>query len=168
MIDIKDVKDNISVLLKHYRSTQDIIEPFLFSKTALLELCGWIELAIDDIFGRYAKKYLDVDECKKCLDAIDNIHAFSYEYHLKKIGIQLVGRIGFAELESCLGEQTTQQLRNLLNSIYSQRIENAHAYIDIRQMDRLKKINAPDMTLKQLDEIYELFKNFEEQLESIY
>ena len=168
MIDIKDVKNNIFVLLKYYRSAQDAIESFLFSKTALLELCGWIESAIDDLFGCYAKKHLNVNEYKECLDGIKKIHGFSYDNHLKKIGVQLVGRIGFAKLESSLGEQTTQQLKNLLNSIYSQRIENAHAYIDIKQVDRLKKINAPDMTLKQLDEIYELFKNLENQLESIH
>jgi hypothetical protein len=57
MIDITGVKNNISVLLEHYRSTRDAIEPFLFSKTALLELCGWIELAIDDLFEGYAKKF---------------------------------------------------------------------------------------------------------------
>jgi hypothetical protein len=68
MIDITGVKNNISVLLEHYRSTRDAIEPFLFSKTALLELCGWIELAIDDLFEGYAKKFRGHWTCSNKMD----------------------------------------------------------------------------------------------------
>lgn len=165
MLSTDSVKTNISTIAEKYKAVAGDIEPFLLSKLAILEFSGWIESAMDDVFLNCAQKALLEKECKEFKDIVKHNYGFSYELHLKKLSIGLIGRSGFVLLETTMGEDASL-LKNMLNNTYKQRKENAHSYIDASHLETLKTIDAPGITLVNLDKLNVLLTNFEAALKT--
>ena len=53
MIDYISIQSTLNRLDAEYNTTTDIQLPILYSKLAVLELCGWIETNIDNILYEY-------------------------------------------------------------------------------------------------------------------
>ena len=70
MINYTDIANTLNRLEREFTSCSDIQMPVLYSKLAVLELCGWIELSVDTILYEYVdNKILDSD-CKKGIKTI--------------------------------------------------------------------------------------------------
>lgn len=165
MLSSDSVKTNISTIAEKYKAVGGDIEAFLLAKLAILEFSGWIESAMDNVFLNCAQKALLEDESKEFKEILKRNYGFSYEAHLKKLSIGLIGRFGFALLETTMGEDAAS-LKNLLNSTYKQRTENAHTYIDASHPETLKTIDAPGITLANLDKLSVLLTSFEAALKT--
>ena len=57
----------------------------LLSKLATLELCGWIEVSMDDIVIRMAKRLLSdpVDRATYESEFVNRVHGFDYQIHFR-------------------------------------------------------------------------------------
>ena len=73
-------------------------EALLFSKLATLELCGWIEVSMDDIVLRHSRRTLrePVNRafCEKRI--VKPIYGFDYDIHFRKMLMGLIGLEGVA------------------------------------------------------------------------
>ena len=150
-VDTTEIKKNLEKIKDLYVKSIDAKESSLYSKLAILELCGWIEESMDYIILRYASKHL---RSSNNLDAIKGIitdtHGFDYKEHFRKALRQCIGLINIEKLEKQL---TTSRffdpLKAELSNLRKVRDEVSHTYITV-----MKKYDAPSITLNRLELIY--------------
>ena len=71
----------------------------LYSKIALLELCGWLEQSLDHIVLDYTIPKLTGESVSEFKDRIDDFYGFEYKKHFRNMLIQAIGFIKVEELE---------------------------------------------------------------------
>ncbi|WJS94129.1 HEPN domain-containing protein [Flavobacterium johnsoniae] len=153
-------------LVTLYDTATDNSHKIYYSKLALIELCGWIELCIDDI----TKKYIDlkllktnnINLAKK--QFVDGTYGFEYDKNLRPILIKLIGIINVEPLEDILdynGDFTL--LKSQLNSLISLRNPAAHTSI----AGVTHTYQAPSTMLTYLNSIYDKLGKLETGLNMI-
>lgn len=165
-VDTTEIKKNLEKIRDLYVNSIDEKESSLYSKLAILELCGWIEESMDDIIRRHANKHL---KSSNNLDAIKGIirdtHGFDYKEHFRKALRQFIGLINIEKLEEQL---TTSKffdpLKAELSNLRKVRDEESHTYININIM---KKYDAPSITLNRLEPIHKGLEEIDNKLNSL-
>ncbi len=80
----------LDVLFKAAINPRDTL---FLSKLAILELCGWIEISMDAIVRRCAKKNLKLQASRQSAEAIiQRTYSFDYQQHFRKMLIQVKPR----------------------------------------------------------------------------
>lgn len=94
MIVKKYINNELAKLNRLYRKSKTNDEQNFFGKLALLEVCGWIEQTMDDIFKSISNKKI---KRKPTMNHINNIlhknFGFSYESHFLKLLNHVIGAI---------------------------------------------------------------------------
>jgi len=92
MLPKEPIETTLKDLQRLYDHHSDSNHKIYFSKLALLELCGWIELAQDEIIKSYSStkltKQSNKDEIEKL---VLKTYGFSYKNHFRQMIIQLIG-----------------------------------------------------------------------------
>ena len=103
--------------------------PILFSKMAVLEYCGWIEEAFDEIARASLRKKLRSYASREILEKqINRTHGFTYDKARGLLAVA-VGTIRLRSIEIKLNRSgTLQQLRSNLSALNSMRREAAHTH----------------------------------------
>lgn len=133
MLPKQPILDLINELKTLYDSTSDSNHKVYYSKLALIELCGWIELCIDEILENYVDSTLSVsrniDLCKN--NFIKNTYGFEYDKNLRSLLIKLVGVIGVEKIEDVLEFDggTYTLIKAQLNNLVTLRNQAAHTTI---------------------------------------
>ncbi|KJR42991.1 endoribonuclease [Candidatus Magnetoovum chiemensis] len=132
---------------------------------AIIELGGWIEESMDAIIRECAKKNLKQQKNIKYLEdnIIEPIFGFTYNKHLKRMMINLIGLITYDKLETSLDQNKLSRLKTGLGNLKTVRDELAHTFIS----GTTPMINAPSVTISQFDDIYEGLTDIEHKLGSI-
>lgn len=135
-----------------YRRTNSNRDSLLFSKIAILELCGWIEESMDDMVIRCAYKHLREESNKKFVkeEIVKHTSGFEYKKHFKGMLIRLIGLIHFERLEQTIDQQKLNNLKSTLSSLKKIRNKEAHTHIK----GVANSINAPSTTLDQFEKVY--------------
>jgi hypothetical protein len=161
---LKELK-KINQLFNDPGNSSDIEKQRLFSKLALLEFCGWIELTMDSIVEDYAKKRLkdkkNFDEFKK--NKIDRTYGFDYEKHFRSMLIHLIGICNIELMEKDMNQQVKALFESTLKLLWPNRSSHAHTHIQGTNAS----FDAPSITIKRLDNIYGGLKEIEKQLKRI-
>lgn len=124
------IKQNLKELDNLYNKTTSLKKNNYYSKLALLELCGWIELSFDEIILSYGKKKLKDTKNIKYLDVIVKKNsAFSYSSNIRPLLMNLIGIIQLEKIEKKL-DQTGQLsiLNSKLEDLKKLRNSAAHTY----------------------------------------
>ncbi len=102
-----------------------------YSKLAVIELCGWIELTMDEMVLSCAKKHLanptNLAFVEK--EVIRRNYRFHYD-EFREMLMKVVGLVRVEELESRLDTAKFQRLKSTLGILEKTRNGEAHTFID--------------------------------------
>ena len=92
MIDFTTIHTNLAHLDAEYSSTTDITMSILYSKLAVIEFCGWIEVSIDTLAKDYLNNsILDHTLIGKVESFIDGHYGFNYDRNVLPIICSAIG-----------------------------------------------------------------------------
>ena len=151
MTPIEPIETLIRELEKLYDAPADSTHKDLYSKLALMELCGWLEFSMDTIVEDYLATKLFEPENKEYFKnkIIDKTYGCDYKSHFKPMLINLIGLKGIEKLEYNLKVQGVFQiLVAQLGSLWSLRKPAAHTTIvgvttSYQSPSTMKKYLAP-------------------------
>lgn len=122
-----------------------------YSKLALLELGGWIEISLDEIFYREVKfRMSNTSYIKEMKGSIKKNSGFAYEFNIRKVLIQLIGHHGIELLESNMNAATFIRFKAELISLRNSRNSEAHVYIK----GTTRSIDAPSITRARIEPLH--------------
>lgn len=123
----------------------------LYSKLATLELCGWIEMSMDDIVERLGRKKLrDPAHLAQVQNVIRRTYGFKYEQHFRGMLQAVIGLHGVAAMERRVDPALFLPLCATLNALKPDRDEAAHQYIK----GTTPNFDAPSATLAKFNTVY--------------
>lgn len=146
------IESTLRMLNRLYSASKTTKEATLYSKLAVLELCGWIEESMDDIILRCSvrdvrdsinRKYIEENVVKKN-------YGFDYDRHFRKMLIHLLGVITVERLERRIDARVQATFRATLRSLKPVRDSAAHTHI----RGALGNINAPSVTMRHYKDLY--------------
>lgn len=152
------VKNHILTTIKKldrlYNSTP-VNEATYYSKLAIIELCGWIELSMDNIAENFVNRYVKTAEFKKKFKQTkDKNNGFDYENNFSKMLIQTIGLHNMEKVETIIVSPVELTiLKANLESLKKLRNDAAHTFIGTTTT-----YQAPSVTKSQLESIYPILK----------
>ena len=168
MLHSKRIRKSLKIIDREFdksMSNNDRQWPIMYSKLAILELCGWIEEGFDEIARNSVRRKLRTKVSRSLLEnKIKRTHGFDYDQHAQQLlGIAL-GTVKLSELEKKLeknGHLTV--LRAQLNALKTQRNLVAHKYVRGTTLE----LEAPSVTLNRFENIYPILQDYWERVKSI-
>ncbi len=165
MVSKSYICSNLEKLERLFNKTSDTKLSLFYSKLAILELCGWIEITMDDIIRRYyrrkIKNTINITHMED--EVIRKTYGFDYNYHFRRMLIQLIGISGIEKLEKKVDSGKIDPMKAALSSLKSERDKEAHEYIK----GTTRRLNAPSTTKVRFKTVYEGLKNIESMLHKI-
>ena len=145
-----------------YRGPCSAEAAILYSKLATLELCGWIEVSMDDVAVRLAKRLLKEpsDRTEYESEVVKKVYGFAYESDFKRLLIGVVGRQGVARMEKLVDRTLFDPMLGALRSLKPIRNSQAHTYVKGTTL----VLDAPSITIAHLPVVYDGLKNVESVL----
>jgi hypothetical protein len=164
MISKTYIQSNLTKLEKMYNKSSSTQDSLFFSKLAIIEMCGWIEISMDDIINRLAKRILrDISNLKYIeKDVIKRNYGFAYDDHFKKMLISLLGIYGVEKLESKVNPLFFTPMVATLKNLKTIRDQEAHIYIK----GTTRSIDAPSITRSKFSSIFNGLKDIDEVLKN--
>lgn len=118
----------------------------MFSKLAILEVCGWLEQTIDSILYYYVNMTVSDRQIREVIkkQVIDSVYGFKYATDLKPLMMKILGAKNFYCIEFRLKKKGFDQiLFNCIENLNRQRNVAAHTYWTGSAQQRF---NAPSAT----------------------
>lgn len=149
------------------KSTKKTIEDMeLCAKTAVIELGGWIEVAVDEVLiGYTTRKIADPTELKRIkTQVIGKVYGFDYEKNFKPLverilGIDLYNRM----MQPYAQDGRLQKLQSELEKIKPQRNTAAHT----NWTGSSKNFEAPSVIINRLRIIYPVLMSMFEFIDKL-
>lgn len=155
---------NLKSLNQKYRRAKTQAEPLYYSKLAIIELCGWIETSIDEIFGTCSPGLVNEPRyLKKVTEKLDKTYGFSEKKHLQPLIISLVGYNGLQKIEASCDATKFGNLNRNLNELTTMRNNLAHTYIK----GFATTIDSPQLTLIRLNLVAEGLDHLEGKISEL-
>lgn len=160
------IEDLLKDLQNLYDNPVDPTHKDYYSKLALLELCGWLELVQDEMIKHFSDTKLTEQKNK---DEIDNLvigktYGFDYIDHFRPMIIKI---IGFKETEVFENKLKAaghfQILRDQLSSLWSLRRRAAHTSI----VGITMTYQSPSSMRTYLNSLYPILTSVESELNSL-
>ncbi|MEM1365806.1 MAG: hypothetical protein AAGH82_08665, partial [Pseudomonadota bacterium] len=124
------IERNIRSLSQKYNQSKTQAEPIYYAKLAVIELCGWIEVSIDEIVEKAAVGFqANSHHRKQFVASIEGVYGFHEKKHLRPLIRQLIGARGLDSLEHGCDTPTLSKLYRHLNELSEIRNRLAHTYI---------------------------------------
>lgn len=159
MVDSDRIRTNLNFLKDAYEASQSsdsIDEPIMFSKLAVIELAGWLEMTFDTIARRclgetsVSSGSYDYLEMK-----IKKTHGFTYEEHFKPLLVVALGVCKTYQIESELEQDgSLNSFVSQLNTLNTMRKKAAHTFVD----GTTATFDAPSTTLDTLSKVEPVIK----------
>lgn len=164
MIGKSSILSNLSIINRLFNKTLSPKEALFYSKLAILELCGWIEEAMDDIVKNCANRKLrNSNNIGSLKEIIKKVHGFDYHNNFRKMLMQVIGLIRLETIESRVDQTKLQHMQAALGALKGQRDDVAHTHIKGITL----RIDAPSVTKQKFMDVYEGLKNFEHKLKRL-
>lgn len=129
MIAYSYIERNLDSLDKRYRQARSNQDAMYFSKIAMLELCGWLEISIDDCILRCARRILKNPSSLHVInEKIRGTYGFEYERHFRSLIMSLVGIYGFERVERRIDPSIVANFKSELGALKTSRNTLAHTY----------------------------------------
>ena len=152
MVRVDEIEKTLRRLNELFQKEENSdLDNCLFSKLALLEFCGWIEFALDDVIKEFSSKASLSSKNQKYVDEqIKRNSGFSYDKHYKPLLIKLIGIINYQKLEVAI-----DGLVSTLNYLYKARNDAAHTHTTHTELETR---GAPSHIISYLPTIRNLFR----------
>lgn len=164
MISNSDIENSIIELDNLYNSNP--AQATYFSKLALLELCGWLEMSMDCIIKECSDVKITEQLNKSHIEnkVIGLTYGFHYDQHFRPMLMKLIGLIKLEQIESPLF--TTGELNILesnLGSLNVIRKRAAHTHINGATVS----YEAPSKIKQYLTILYPILQKYETALQAL-
>jgi hypothetical protein len=165
MITKSYIQKNLDTLDKLYIDAKSAAKGLLYSKLAILELCGWIEESMDTVVRICAHRTIKDKSIWRDFEktVIKKTWGFEYDDDFKKMLIQIIGRIGIIKLERKIDQKKFQALLATLETLKTYRNNEAHTHIK----GTTKRLDAPSATKANFIIIYEGLKDIDDKLRTL-
>jgi hypothetical protein len=159
------IKRSLKLVCSEYANSRDQRQLLIHSKVAVIELCGWIETSMDDIFYRMINRNVaqqnQRDELRK---KIDSYSGFNFDQYFKKMILDCVGFVGFVKLQKSIDPVKDQLFRSELGTLTKIRNELAHTYIK----GTTAQFDAPSVTISRLPRICDGLREYDRALKAMF
>ena len=146
MIALSEIQSNLQNLDRLFSKSRSQKEALYYSKLAIIELCGWIEMSMDDIILRCAMRKLKLASNKKLArEFVKKNYGFHYSLHFRNMLTKLVGLIALERIERRLDQAKFIRLEAELSKLKLIRDPEAHTFIK----GITRQIDSPSITLAQ-------------------
>lgn len=144
-----------------YNSSKARQKTIFYSKLAVIELCGWIEETMDEIILRCANKCLKEQQSQKLIkNTVKTNYSFQYD-NFRKILMMIIGLVNLEKIEKKLNTtEKVTKLKTKLDSLKNSRNQAAHTHVK----GILRTYDAPSKVKNDFLEIYDLLKDFDDEL----
>jgi hypothetical protein len=161
-VKINDLRKNLDILEQLFTNTNEKKKVILFSKLALLELCGWIETTMDSIINENAKKRnLDPEDEKFIRGKVTRTYSFEY-IKFRDLVILLIGVKKTKLLETSMNNNFVL-MEAKLNELFTKRCKLAHTHSD----RTTKIIDSPQIMKSDFNDLLKYLKEYERKLKRI-
>ncbi len=161
MIAYSYIENNLRSLDFRYRKSESIKDASFVSKLAILELCGWIEVSLDDCIERASARVLKMPENEKFMkQKIKKNAGFDYDAHFKAMIVNLIGIWGFEKIVQQVDPAVATNFMNELRILKVSRNSLAHTYT----RDATQQIDAPSTTRARFSNLKAGFVAFDGEL----
>ena len=156
---------NLRWLEKKYDKASSQREALMYSKLAILELCGWLEESMDDVIKRAVNKHIKISSYRNHLlkDVIDKNYGFEYKKHFRNMIVQIIGFKNFEKLERKIDPRTLANFQSTIGNLKTVRNSEAHTHIK----GLMKQIDAPSITIRNFNNLYEGLIQFDKNLKLV-
>lgn len=130
VIDFTTIQTNLAHLDTEYAATTDMTMNILYSKLAVIEFCGWIEVSIDTLAKDYlSNSILDRTLKGKVESFIDGHYGFDYERNVLPI---ICSAIGASNWENIIDICPVSDFGNFLNILKNyKKMRNSAAHTNV-------------------------------------
>ena len=129
MISHSYIKKNLRHLDRRYHDARSITEASYCSKLAILELCGWIEMSMDDIILRGCVRGVKNESNRKAIrEKVKLNYGFEYKKHFQGLLTALIGYKGYEEIEKKIPTAVSVSFKSELGNLKERRNSLAHTY----------------------------------------
>jgi hypothetical protein len=161
MIAYSYIENNLILLDARYRRSRSIKDANFASKLAILELCGWIEVSLDDCIERASQRVLkDAANRRFIKEKILRNYGFEYERHFKSMLVHLIGIWGFEIIFRRVDTAVSLNFINELNALKIRRNSLAHTYT----RGVTPHYDAPSITIARFANLKSGFAAFDGEL----
>ena len=164
MISKTYIQSNLRSLDASFRATANGKHLYYFSKLSILELCGWIEMSMDDIVMRHCNRKVRLAGNHKFIekDVVGRTYGFDYDKHFRSMLIRLVGVITTEKIEREIDVTVQTLFTAELTSLKSIRNSLAHTYAK-----NFPSIDAPSRTKMRFAPLYNGLIAYDQALRSL-
>ena len=165
MIDYVSIQNTLNRLDAEYCSTTDVQLPILYSKLAVLELCGWIETNIDNILFEYVNSHIIDIDCKNGIETIINRnYGFHYANNLFPLFCSVLGINNLENILDKLSSTDFQNLKSITGTYTQERNKAAHTDTPI---GTTRTYRSPSSVLHDYNLIKPAFQTIETQIQKL-
>lgn len=167
MISKTYIAENLRQLDAAFRKARSQKYAVYFSKLAILELCGWIEMSMDDLILRHSKRKIKDAENQSHVEKkiVKRTYGFEYQRHFRQMLIELVGLVTCEKVDSEIDPALHTILLAELETLKTVRNQLAHTYLKDKPVTY--KIDAPSVTQQRLHHVYLALKEYEKCLRAL-
>jgi hypothetical protein len=160
------ILQDLNQLDSAFRNAKTQKHGIYFSKLAILELCGWIEISMDEVITMHCNRHVaERKNTNYVSDVVKKTYGFDYELNFRKMLINLIGIVTCEKIEAQIPVAVHTRFLAQLKSLKIVRNSLAHTYL--KGPARTIWIDAPSVTMARFNEIYYGLKEFEQKLRLI-
>jgi len=166
MIDSEIIIENLNWLDEKYRlccssKTAFVREIVLYPRYAVLEACGWIEMAVDDVLCCIYKNKIgeEMSNVKKDL-YITPVWGLGRN-NFEKIFSSIVGFVNMKKIQEGVMRSNYDFLTTFVRDIFDKRNNFAHTYL---QSESEPIYKTPKLLKEDIERVNKIFKEMEEIL----
>ena len=162
MIARREITEILNEVDREYRKPRTTLRKSrYYSKLALIELCGWIEVTIDSIFEKQARRILSSSDLASFQNKLTNIFGFEYS-SFRSLLIQLYGRQVTEKIEREIDPTVLQKMKASMKYLKPVRDVSAHTYIR-----KTAVMDAPSAIMGHFEDLYAGLEAFEVTLRKL-
>ncbi len=135
MLSTAELINNINVYQRQYSAAQDLREMLLPSKAALLEVCGWLEQAMDSLVLDCAIRCQLSETRQRSIqnNYVNKTYGFDYQRHFEKMLAAVVGFKVLEQAERQIDANILTPFISAITSLVPLRNHYAHTHLDATQ-----------------------------------
>lgn len=158
------ILNTLNDLDRRFNTSPSNFEATYYSKLAVIEGCGWIELSMDHIVESYFNRKIRTSQFKKvCKTFVKKNYGFQYEDNFKKMLLPTIGVKQVEKLEVKLNKRgLIDILIAELEALKIHRNDASHTYI--RATTRYP---SPSSVKGQVETIYPILKQIHSEIRSL-
>jgi 2-iminobutanoate/2-iminopropanoate deaminase len=157
-----DIAQNLKEIETLYNGSKSNKKKFYFAKLAVLELCGWLEDAMDKVVLESAIRCISEAANRKSVEEkIDRTFGFAYEKHFRPLLTYIVGMSRLEKVESEFDKVgALSKFRSTLTKLKDPRNIAAHTH----SAGVLPNIDAPSVVRQDLELLYRSLRQLDRLL----